>query len=69
MMLDSIQKIDETLNLADYTSRQVAIITIIFLAILLVGLHKAGYTMVLADTCDCIWIFEFNLCMDIVSSH
>ena len=42
MMLDSIQKLDETLNLADYTSRQVAIITIIFLGILLVGLHERG---------------------------
>ena len=42
MMLESIQKLDETLNLADYTSRQVAIITIIFLGILLVGLHERG---------------------------
>ena len=41
-MLDSIQKIDETLNLADYTSRQVAIITILFLGLLLVGLHEKG---------------------------
>ena len=42
MMLGSIQKLDDTLNLADYTSRQVAIITIIFLGILLVGLHERG---------------------------
>ena len=42
MLVESIQKLDETLNLADYTSRQVAIITIIFLGILLVGLHERG---------------------------
>ena len=68
MLVESIQKLDETLNLSDYTSRQVAIITIIFLGILLVVLHeRGGYDG--TDTCDCIWILEFDMCLDIVLSY
>jgi len=41
-MLDTIQWIDDTLGLADYTSRQIAIITAVILGILLITLHEKG---------------------------
>lgn len=42
MLLDSIQWLDERLGLADWSSRQVAIATVVILGLLFVGLHEKG---------------------------